>query len=198
MPLIQENPMQSRTHAPQARLAGQAGPALCSSRARRDRQRGFTLLEVLVALVVLSIGLLGIGKLVMISSRGNDSAYMRSQATAFAYSILDDMRANRAEAISGTYNVATGAYAGGANCVTGTCNPNQLVQSDISNWKTTLAQQLPSGDGSITTVGVVGLDGQTRMTATITVQWNDWVARQSFSGAAAANSTASITLETIL
>lgn len=161
-------------------------------------QRGFTLLEVLVALVVLSIGLLGIGKLVMVSSRGNDSAYMRSQATALAYSILDAMRANHDQAIAGAYDVATGSYDGAASCITTTCDGSQLAVSDLQNWKTTLGQQLPSGDGSIATNAVVGADGQIRTTATITVQWNDWVAQQSFTGAAAANSTASVTLESIL
>jgi len=187
--------MQTSTRALQA-LHTQ--PARVAPRTRRKRQSGFTLLEVLVALVVLSIGLLGIGKLVLVSSKGNDSAYMRSQATAFAYSILDDMRANRDQALAGAYIVATGAYAGAQDCVTGTCSPSQLVVSDLQSWKTTLGQQLPSGDGSVTTATVVGADGQNRTTATITVQWNDWVAQQSFSGAVAANSTTSITLETIL
>src|SRR5580698_9232543 len=77
---------------------------------RRTHHNGFTLLEVLVSLVVLSIGLLGIGKLMMFSSRANDSAYMRSQATALAYSILDDMRANEQDAINGLYNTGLGAY----------------------------------------------------------------------------------------
>jgi type IV pilus assembly protein PilV len=49
--------------------------------------RGFTLVEVLVTLLVLSIGLLGIAKLLLVSSRANDSAYMRTQATALAYSL---------------------------------------------------------------------------------------------------------------
>ena len=56
--------------------------------------RGFTMVEVLVSLVVLSIGLLGIGKLVLFSARANDSAYLRSQATGLAYEILDNMRGN--------------------------------------------------------------------------------------------------------
>lgn len=186
--LIQETPMPYRTYPPQA---------LDALRARRATQHGFTLLEVLVALVVLSIGLLGIGKLVMISSRGNDSAYMRSQATVLAYSILDAMRANRDEATTGAYNVGTGTYTGAAGCVTSTCDASTLAVSDLANWKTALLT-LPSGDGTVTTASVTGADGQPRTTATITVQWNDWVAQQSFAGAAAANSTVSITLETIL
>ena len=65
------------------------------------------------------IGLLGIAKLMLFSSHSNDSAYLRSQATALAYEILDDMRANRQEAIiAGTYNTAAAvpAAAPGALC----------------------------------------------------------------------------------
>ncbi len=62
------------------------------------RARGFTLVEVLVSLVILSIGLLGIAKLMLFSSHSNDSAYLRSQATDLAYEILDYMRANIVQA----------------------------------------------------------------------------------------------------
>src|SRR5665213_3670790 len=46
------------------------------------RDRGFTLVEVLVSLVVFSLGLLGMAKLVLVTAHSNDSAYLRSQATA--------------------------------------------------------------------------------------------------------------------
>lgn len=161
------------------------------------KQRAFTLLEVLVALVVLSIGLLGISKLVLVSSRGNDSAYMRSQATALAYTILDSMRANRQAAMNGDYNVSIGTYSSSQNCLTATCDASQAAVADLASWKNTLATQLPSGDGSIATGTENGADGLPRTTATITVQWNDWVAQQSFGGASG-NATVSITLETIL
>jgi len=81
-------------------------------RAGRPGQGGFTLLEVLIALLVLSIGLLGIGKLMMLSARANDSAYMRSQATALAYTMLDAMRANRQAAIVQGYDTAMGVVPG--------------------------------------------------------------------------------------
>lgn len=187
--------MQSRQQERQTRTARHAQRV---SSAHAHRRRGFTLLEVLVALVVLSIGLLGIGKLVMVSSRGNDSALFRSQATDLAYSMLDAMRANRDQATSGAYDVPTGAYAGAQDCVSATCDASQLVVSNIQSWKLTLKNHLPEGDGSITTAAAVGADGQTRTTATITVQWDDWVAQQSFAGALVANKMATVTLESIL
>ena len=68
---------------------------------RPDRISGFTLLEVLVALVILSIGLLGLAGLQAASLRYNHSSYLRSQATLIAYDIVDRMRANRQEALNG-------------------------------------------------------------------------------------------------
>src|SRR5580692_3398722 len=84
-------------------------PITLNSSLHSKLPRGFTLIEVLVSLVVLSIGLLGMAKLVLVSSHANDSAYLRSQATALAYEILDKMRANPAGAIAGNYNTAINA-----------------------------------------------------------------------------------------
>src|ERR1700678_2054194 len=70
------------------------------------RERGFTLIEVMVSLVVLSIGLLGIGKLVLFSARANDSAYLRGQATEMAYEILDNMRGNGETAMQQGHDTA--------------------------------------------------------------------------------------------
>jgi len=176
----------------------------------RPGQGGFTLLEVLIALLVLSIGLLGIGKLMMLSARANDSAYMRSQATALAYTILDAMRANRQAAIVQGYDTAMGVFpVAPAACgtVAAPCNSGQQAQNDLFLWGTTLAggniggttvpSALPLGQGSIATV--VAQDtttGANNVTATVTVQWSDKVAEQSF-GAPAGN-VVSITLETVL
>lgn len=59
------------------------------------QQRGTTLIEVLVAVLVLSLGLLGLAGLQGISLRTNGNAYLRTQATNAAYEILDQIRANR-------------------------------------------------------------------------------------------------------
>lgn len=162
------------------------------------RHNGFTLVEVLVALLVLSIGLLGVGKLVLFSARANDSAYLRSQATALGYSILDAMRANRQTALTQGYDIgaASGAANPGTTCSVA-CTTAVLAQADLWNWRNRLLAALgPTGDGSVKTVGVLNpVTGTTDTTATVTVQWNDSVASQTFGGAAG---NAVVTLETVL
>jgi type IV pilus assembly protein PilV len=166
---------------------------------RNVHRNGFTLIEVLVSLVVLSIGLLGVGKLMLFSSRANDSAYLRSQATSLAYSILDDMRANQQDAINGLYNVALGGYGNpGFTCTAAApCTVSgQLAQYDLYSWKNAMLGDLPQGDGTVTTAQSADpVTGATITMATITVQWNDAVAQQSFGNGAA---TLAITLETQL
>ena len=164
------------------------------------RSNGFTLVEVLVTVLVLGIGLLGVAKLVLVSSRANDSAYLRTQATALAYSILDSMRANRQSAVSGGYSVTSSAITDpGVTCsaAASPCNSATIAQVDLWQWKNDLTTNLgPSGLGTITTANVTDpATGATDVTATITVQWNDSVAQQTFGDA---TGNVSITLETML
>jgi type IV pilus assembly protein PilV len=169
-----------------------------------SRTRGFTLIEVLVSIVILSIGLLGIAKLMLFSSRSNDSAYLRSQATALAYEILDNMRANRQEAINKTYDTlaATPATAPAKLCTGATqCLTNELALYDVYQWKLrlttasnaggTFVGALPSGAGSVTTPAL----GTTPTTVVITVSWDDTVAQSTYG---AAGNIQTITLETLL
>ncbi|HEY6823915.1 MAG TPA: type IV pilus modification protein PilV [Steroidobacteraceae bacterium] len=160
-------------------------------------EKGFTLLEVLIAMLVLSIGLLGIGKLMMLSARANDSAYMRTQATTLAYTILDAMRANRQAALAQGYDTAMGAFPGPVACTAAApCNSGQQAQNDLNLWGARLAAALPQGQGSVATATAAGATGANNVTATVTVQWSDKVAEQSF-GAPTGN-LLSITLETLL
>ena len=145
------------------------------------RVRGFTLVEALVALVVLSIGLLGIASLQLSSLRWNHGASMRSQATLLAYDILDRMRVNQIAADAGAYDIAVGA----------TKASGTVAGDDIIRWKTDLSSTLPSGDGSVTrtTVG-------TTITYTIVVQWDDTHAERPQDSAVAATDRLSFTLRT--
>ena len=163
---------------------------------KRRTDHGFTLVEVLVALVVLSVGLLGMAKMVMVSSHSNDSAYLRSQAVALGYQALDAMRANLPASTTTAYATAMyvmPAQPGGwpaAGCMTGNCSNTQLAAWDVYAWKQGLTS-LPAGTGSITTSGTFP------MTATVIVQWDDSVAQTVFRATAPANPM-SITLQTVL
>jgi len=72
------------------------------------RQSGFSLLEVVIALLVITIGLLGLLTMQIYSLKGNQSAYLRSQATVMAYELVDAMRADRDGALSGDYDDGAG------------------------------------------------------------------------------------------
>lgn len=116
--------------------------------------RGFSLIEVLIALVILSIGLLALAALQATGMRNNHSSYLRGQATLLANDALDRMRANRQSALEGNYVIAIDE-----DPTTGT-----VAGDDLDDWKTLLVENLPLGDGAIT------LDGRD---ITVTVQWDD-------------------------
>ena len=127
------------------------------SRAWRLGAGGFTLVEVLVTMVIVSVGLLGVAALHTASLRNNLDSALRSQASALAADIADRMRGNRTAAVGGAYDIAIGAT---KTIVAG----SPLADRDLSAWKTELARALPGGDGSIVRNGDV---------FTITVQWGE-------------------------
>lgn len=130
-------------------------------------QSGFSLLEVLVALLILSVGLLGLAGLQGRGLRDNNQALVRSRAVQCAEDILDRMRANRTNAAGyeidlgtpdldtrldqGELNSALSGYAG-------------MVRTDLVEWKNNLANSLPEGDGS------VQVDGNL---TTVVIRWSE-------------------------
>ena len=144
---------------------------------------GFSLLEVLISLVIMSVGLLGVAGLMSTTLKSNDSAYMRSQATAQAYNIIDRMRANMTGVNAGNYVVgmppsaATGALP--STCTVATCTSPALATYDIGQWEYDLAKFLPQGRGSISvTLSPGNTTVPAATTYTVTVLWNDSRASQ--------------------
>ncbi len=112
---------------------------------------GFTLLEVLVAVLVFSFGLLGIAGMMTISVRNNHNGYLRSQANFLAENMVDRMRANPVALWNGVYDGTP--TVGTASCALGSpCNYNALAQFDMEQWAQSLQVALPSGTGNIACV----------------------------------------------
>jgi type IV pilus assembly protein PilV len=124
-----------------------------------NKQKGFSLIEVLVTMLIISVGLLGIAGIIVNSMKSNHSAHSRSEATVLANDIIDRMRANRsvAEQAPSPYALALEAAPDATAGVPG---------ADLAEWRTALAAGLPSG------VGAVAFNAANR-NVTVTVQWND-------------------------
>ncbi|MES2491528.1 MAG: type IV pilus modification protein PilV [Pseudomonadota bacterium] len=121
-------------------------------------QRGVGLVEVLVAVLVLAIGLLGIALMQTRALTGNNSTMARSMAVVASYSILESMRADRPNALAGSYN----GTVSGDDCDAGDAN---FAQTQLTSWCADLAEKL--GPTTATT-GVIDCNGNGVCTVTIT------------------------------
>ncbi|NLG74683.1 MAG: type IV pilus modification protein PilV [Xanthomonadaceae bacterium] len=116
---------------------------------KRRRSRGFSLVEVLVALVVLSVGLLGIAALYVESLRSGRTALLRSQAVILAGDMADRIRANRRgldayEATVTASDINAACETAGAGCA-----PDELARHEKAVWLSELQRALPGGTGTI-------------------------------------------------
>ena len=140
----------------------------------RSNNKGFTLVEVLVAVVILSIGLLAVAGMQTTSLRGGNSALLRSQAVLGAEDILDRMRANRVAFNQYVIDMDEPDHSSltdpdnldeWRNALAALTTPyTGMVLTDLAEWKFFLARNLPSGEGSVAVNGNV---------VTVVVQWQD-------------------------
>ncbi|MGD8910875.1 MAG: type IV pilus modification protein PilV [Chromatiales bacterium] len=126
---------------------------------KQHSNRGITLIEVLVTIIILSVGLLGLAGMHFHGLKNNQSSYFRSQATILAYSAFDAMRANREDALNEDYDIAIGTAASADGTV---------AKEDLVSWKAAMQAALPSGDGSIDCTTLTSL-------CVVVVQWDDSV-----------------------
>ena len=152
---------------------------------KKQSQHGFTMIEVLVAVFVLAVGLLGLASLQTRSLQFNYSAYQRTQANVLAYDIIDRMRANRDIVYSSGYahDIGDGPISG-TNCLgaAASCGAGDMANFDLTQWVCSLGKwnstatcqgmgiegPLTEGDGSVTITSSAG-----RATVTVTITWVD-------------------------
>ena len=116
-------------------------------------QRGFTLIETLVAMVVLAVGMLGIAALYIEGLRSGQASVSRTTAVALAADMADRIRAN--PTVPASY---VGAGPGANNgCVNGpvACTPAQMAQEDWFWWFQDVQNRLPQGAAAVIVVNNV-------------------------------------------
>ena len=125
---------------------------------RKLRHAGFSIVEALVALVVLSVGMLGIAALYVESLRAGRSAVYHTQAVNLAADMADRIRANRG-AGAAAWRLDAAANPATQNCVDAgvNCDPIELATDDQARWLEAIQNQLP-GDGNGTPAGTIEVD----------------------------------------
>ncbi|MBD9676889.1 type IV pilus modification protein PilV [Pseudomonas sp. PDM18] len=121
----------------------------------KRQSAGFTLLEVLIAMLILAIGLLGMASLMITSLQNNQGAYTRAQATVLAYDIVERMRANRpqAELDSSPYVLASGSPAASAkDCQQNGCSPSEMAAWDMAQWWADMQTSIPGATATVTQI----------------------------------------------
>lgn len=118
-------------------------------------------MEVLVAVLVVAVGVLGIAGLQLVTMQTSTGSMMRTQANQFAYNIIDRIRAN--PGVDYTLDVDDPAPVPANNCENVACTPAQMADFDRAQWLTQL-DDLPAGDGGI------AMDGGD---VVVTVRWDD-------------------------
>ncbi len=128
----------------------------------KHKSTGFTLIEILIAMLILSVGLIGLAGFQATSVRNNVGAYNRSQATQLAYDLADRIRANVAG--SATYDGGTATAVPNCKTTVG-CTPTQMAQNDLFEWNQAVANVF-----SVDHSNTIALDGTT---FTISIRWDE-------------------------
>lgn len=126
---------------------------------RKKTADGFSLIEVLVALMVFSIGLIGLAGLLVMSTQANHGAFVRTQATFLAQNMADRMRANLGEVWRGSYD-DTWPVSGAADpCdAANPCDPTEVATRDKVLWGEMLKQFLPDDNNLKASIACTSLD----------------------------------------
>lgn len=108
-----------------------------------SRQRGVSLIEVMMAVLIFSIGLIGMAGLLIMATRSNQSAYLRTQVTFLAGNMADRMRANPTGVWQSSYDGTYPTTTAQACTSTSACTPAQLAVHDQKAWSDLMTTFLP-------------------------------------------------------
>jgi len=128
-------------------------------RAPRRPQSGFMLIEVLVTIVIFTIGLLGVIGLQALAMSSSHLSSMRSSATVLTSDMAERMRANlravnvaagsRYDDAAPASNGCRAIYSTTVEPSPASCTPEQMAEDDLQDWLDLVGQSLPAGTGAV-------------------------------------------------
>ena len=119
------------------------------------RQRGFTMVEILIAMLILAIGLLGVAGVQVLALKETTDANIQSQVNFYAQNIVEQMRADLKGVKAGDYNTITSS--GCSSCSTA------FEKSVVNSWLQEVNTNIPGGKGAVSVASGV---------ATVTITWS--------------------------
>lgn len=166
-----------------------------SLRRRLRAQRGFSMIEVLVTMMIIALALLGAAGLQANALRINKGGQSRTQAVFLAADLAERLEANRVGAVAGVYAVANSSTPSdsGSACDSSACTPSQLADFDLSKWEYAVSQTLPQASWTVThsTTG-------NPSTYTIVIGWVDRRSNTTYASAGTIESFSYTTTRTVL
>ena len=134
----------------------------------KTKQQGFSMLEVLITILIVSFGLLALAGLQMYGIKSNRTSYYRSIATMQADDLIERMRANRAYILKSTANAKQyeNVPTTQPSCANSTCTAEQQAKTDAFIWNSVNKEVLPGGGATVTYDATSGLYD-------ITLKWKD-------------------------
>ncbi|AWF79865.1 type IV pilus modification protein PilV [Microbulbifer sp. A4B17] len=132
------------------------------------KQKGATLIEVLVSVLVLAVGLLGLAATQVMSLKNGNGAHHRYMAALAAQEIIERMRANPTGTIDGEYDGTVGGSGDGGSSSTpdcsSACSVSELAELDLYEWELILSSNLPAATGTI---------AHNSGEVTVTISWSE-------------------------
>jgi len=141
------------------------------------KQSGFTLIEALVAFLILSIGMLGIASLQTMSIKAGHTAMLRTVAVMKADEILDSIRGNPSVLLSYATSTADSGTDNGCSetaVAAVLCAPAQQAVDDVFRWKRSLKDVLPNNAGTTASVVITApVPPETITNIVVTINWSE-------------------------
>lgn len=118
------------------------------------QQHGFSMIEILITIVIISIALLGSAGLQAYALKTNQGGQFRNQAAFLVGDIVERMEANKAYSVNVTtyYGDANSMTTSSTDCAAATCSASVLAAYDVTNWQNAISAVLPQGFGTISGV----------------------------------------------